>query len=80
MSILFEQKGCGKSSMPRKKDSSFEDWRNFANDSQEYKSILREFAEFEDAWRDLVLECYYALKIDLVFDFLANIMRRVMPK
>ncbi len=64
-----------------KKGSSLEKYlQDFANDSHEYKSMLREWAEFEDAWRDFILECYYGLKIDFLVDFLANIIRRVTPK
>ena len=55
--------------MPRKDDSS------------EYRRTLYgALTEFEEAWRDFVLECCYSLKIDLLVDFLANIIRWVTPK
>lgn len=50
------------------------------DDSSEYKSTAQEWREFEEAWRDFVLKCAYALKIDLVVDFLANVIRWVTPK
>jgi len=57
-----------------------EDWRDFANDSREHRSMLCSFAELEEAWRDFVLECCYSLKIDLLANLLANIIRWVTSK